>query len=106
MVFVVDYLKMRHCRLAFEKAGVLTMVTRLMSVECNRDLEAVMNRMYMVCLMVMLQSANAILPMLVDEALLVMRLKTSFDSAHNVKDDVSIHTADCLLWQTQSTFCL
>lgn len=91
IVSVVNYLQLRHCRLAFETADVLTKETRLTGSGCNSDLEIVTTRMCRACLMLMPQLANvANLQMLADEVLLVMPPKTSFHSERRVNNDVSV----------------
>jgi hypothetical protein len=77
IVFVVDYSKMRHCRLASSMAAVLMLETRLQGLGCNKDLEIAMNLRYTAYSMMLLEQENAILQLLVDEAPIVMRLKTS-----------------------------
>lgn len=77
IVFVVDCCsELRHYRLASLMAAVLTMETRLLDYDCNRDLEIVRNRQCMGGLMMLLELVIAILLLLAGEALIAMRLKT------------------------------
>ena len=75
---------MRHCRLAYEMVFVWMMGTRSWSFDYSKGLEIVVNPKYRVCpTMMLLQPEIAILLMLTDEVLLVMRLKTFLsDFAH------------------------
>jgi len=75
-VFVVDYSEGRHCRLVSSMAGVLMAETRLQVFDCSRDLEIAKSPPYTVDSRMLPGRENVILLLWVDEALIVMRLKT------------------------------
>lgn len=73
----VDYSGVRHCRLAVSQAASLTLATRLSVVDYSRGLEIGKMRNCIVCWKKLQRRANVFLEMLADEALPVMRWKTS-----------------------------